>query len=106
VWIFALVAEDGHTRLINRDWIAMLGAPARFACSTGSSRTRQLDHGAQDAAAHQAVRLGSGPRAGPVGITQGWDAFGGEFYALAAGGQIIFTRTPAPAASILSTIGT
>ena len=69
VWIFALFAEDGQTRLISRNRIAAAGAwlgpPVRHA----GHGARQPDHGAQDAARYQGARRGPGPRAGPA-LTQ------------------------------------
>ena len=60
VWIFALVAKDGQTRLISRNRIAAPGAAARPPVQHAGHGTRQPDHGAQDAAGHQAARRGPG----------------------------------------------
>ena len=65
VWIFALAAEDRTDQADQPEPDRHAGgAAARPAVQPARHGTRQPDHGAQDAAGHQAARRGPGPRAG------------------------------------------
>jgi hypothetical protein len=63
VWTFVLVPEDGSTRLISRNRIAMKGGGGRPAPGHARNGTRLARHGAEDAARDQATSRAVTPAA-------------------------------------------
>jgi hypothetical protein len=56
VWTFALVPENGSTRLISRNRLALQGSSAGAAAGDAGDGARIAGDGAQDAAGHQEAR--------------------------------------------------